>query len=93
MPLIAGVRELAAQGCVTGASGRNWESYGNEVTLPAAFAEADKALLSDPQTSGGLLVSCSPDVAAQVLEIFRTQGFPDASLIGEVAVGSGVSVY
>ena len=93
MPLIDGVRELAAQGCVTGASGRNWESYGAEVALPAVFAEADKALLSDPQTSGGLLVSCSPEVAAQVLEIFHTQGFPDACEIGEVRAGNGVSVY
>ena len=93
MPLITGVRELAAQGCVTGASGRNWESYGDEVKLPDAFPEADKALLSDPQTSGGLLVSCSPDMAAQVLEIFHTQGFPEATVIGEVAVGQGVSVY
>jgi len=93
MPLIAGVRELAAQGCVTGASGRNWESYGNEVALPGVFAEADKALLSDPQTSGGLLVSCRPDLARQVLEIFHTQGFADAAVIGEVAQGSGVSVY
>ncbi|MFN5350012.1 MAG: selenide, water dikinase SelD [Polaromonas sp.] len=93
MPLIAGVRELAAQGCVTGASGRNWESYGSEVKLPGVFAEADKALLSDPQTSGGLLVSCRPDLACKVLEIFRTQGFADAAVIGEVAQGSGVSVY
>ena len=93
MPLIKGVRELAAQGCVTGASGRNWDSYGSEVTLPEFFAEADKALLSDPQTSGGLLVSCSADVAAQVLMIFHTQGFSDAAVIGEVKAGLGVSVY
>ena len=93
MPLIAGVRELAAQGCVTGASGRNWESYGTEVVLPEGFDEADKALLSDPQTSGGLLVSCSPDVAAQVLAIFHSQGFPEAAMVGEVRPGSGVSVY
>jgi selenide,water dikinase len=52
---------------VTGASGRNWASYGHEVTLPAGFAEVDKALLSDPQTSGGLLVSCSAD-SAEVLK-------------------------
>ncbi len=92
MPLIAGVRELAVQGCVTGASGRNWESYGAEVRLPEGFAEADKALLSDPQTSGGLLVSCSADVAQQVLEIFRTQGFAEAAVVGEVNAGSGVRV-
>ena len=62
VPLLPGVRALAAQGFVTGASGRNWAGYGSEVGLPAAFAAEDKALLTDPQTSGGLLVSC--DVAA-----------------------------
>ena len=93
MPLIAGVRELAAQGHVTGASGRNWDSYGQEVTLPADFPAADKALLSDPQTSGGLLVSCSADSAMAVLAIFHAQGFGDAAVVGEVTAGQGVVVY
>jgi selenide,water dikinase len=92
VPLIAGARELATQGCVTGASGRNWASYGHEVMLPAGFAEVDKALLSDPQTSGGLLVSCSADSAAEVLAIFRAQGFAEAAVIGEVAAGQGMAV-
>ena len=93
LPLIAGVRELAAQGCITGASGRNWESYGGEVTLPMAFSDIDRALLSDPQTSGGLLVSCSAESAAQVLAIFHAQGFGDAAVIGEVTEGQGLRVY
>jgi selenide,water dikinase len=92
VPLIAGARELAVQGCVTGASGRNWASYGHEVILPAGFAEVDKALLSDPQTSGGLLVSCSADSAAEVLGIFRDQGFGEAAVIGEVVAGQGMVV-
>ena len=93
LPLIAGVRELAAQGCITGASGRNWESYGGEVTLPMAFSDIDRALLSDPQTSGGLLVSCGAESAAQVLAIFHAQGFGDAAVIGEVTEGQGLRVY
>ena len=93
MPLIEGVQELAAQGCVTGASGRNWESYGEEVVLPTGFAEGDRALLSDPQTSGGLLVSCNPESVAEVLAIFHAQGFAEAAVIGEVTAGRGVSVY
>ena len=93
LPLIAGVRELAAQGCITGASGRNWESYGGEVTLSMAFSDIDRALLSDPQTSGGLLVSCSAESAAQVLAIFHAQGFGDAAVIGEVTEGQGLRVY
>jgi selenide,water dikinase len=84
VPLLAGVRELAGQGLVTGASGRNWAGYGASVTLPSGFASADQALLSDPQTSGGLLVSCSPETVPQVLEIFRRHGFDAAAEIGAV---------
>ncbi len=84
VPLLAGVRELAAQGMVTGASGRNWAGYGASVTLPAGFSAVDQALLSDPQTSGGLLVSCTPESVAQVLAIFRQHGFEAAAEIGEI---------
>ena len=90
VPLIEGVRELLAQGCVTGASGRNWASYGGEIVIAEGTTASDQALLSDPQTSGGLLVSCSADSAAQVLEIFRTQDFAEAAVIGEVVAGAGL---
>ncbi|WP_207388043.1 selenide, water dikinase SelD [Hylemonella gracilis] len=84
VPLLPGVRDLAAQGFVTGASGRNWAGYGASVSLPADFAAVDRALLSDPQTSGGLLVSCAPEAVPQVLETFRRQGFDAAAEIGRV---------
>lgn len=87
VPLLPGVRELASQGLVTGASGRNWASYGEQVQLPEGYADADKALLTDPQTSGGLLVSCTPDAAERVLQVFRQRGFDAASVIGSVAEG------
>jgi selenide, water dikinase len=89
VPVLEGVRELAQAGYVTGASGRNWAAYGSEVQLPANFAEADLALLTDPQTSGGLLVSCSPDSVAQVLEVFRRHGFGQAAVIGQARVAQG----
>ncbi len=92
IPLLPGVLELAAQGMVTGASGRNWASYGSEVALPAGISPAHQALLSDPQTSGGLLVSCSPAIADQVLACFHSQGFADARVIGRMVEGSGVQV-
>ncbi|CAN5894496.1 selenide, water dikinase SelD [soil metagenome] len=84
VPLLAGVRELALQGMVTGASGRNWAGYGAEVRLPEAFANVEQSLLSDPQTSGGLLVSCAPEAVADVLAVFRRHGFEEAAEIGEV---------
>ncbi|MDN3920535.1 selenide, water dikinase SelD [Roseateles violae] len=87
VPRLAGVRELAAQGLVTGASARNWDSYGAQVQLPADFAPEDRALLSDPQTSGGLLVSCTSESLDQVLAVFARHGFADAAVIGHIEAG------
>ena len=83
-PLLPGVRELAARGFVTGASGRNWAGYGRDVALPANFADVDRALLTDPQTSGGLLVSCEPAAVDAVLATFRRHGFDAAAVVGQV---------
>ena len=84
VPLLPGVRELAAQGLVTGASGRNWAAYGHEISLPAGFADAERALLTDPQTSGGLLVACDTTSVEAVLAAFRQRGFAQAAVIGRV---------
>ncbi len=84
VPLLPGVRALAAGGHVTGASGRNWSGYGAQVRLPADFAATDRALLTDPQTSGGLLVSCAATAVDAVLDIFRRHGFDTAAECGEV---------
>jgi selenide,water dikinase len=84
VPLIGGVRELAAAGMVTGASGRNWAAYGHEVRLGSGLQPVDQALLSDPQTSGGLLVACAPEAVAAVLAIFEKHGFAGAADIGEI---------
>ena len=89
VPLIDGVLKLATDGVVTGASGRNFASYGHDIALPANFAPQDKALLTDPQTSGGLLVSCTEDCVAVVLEIFRKHGFASATEIGTVGMCGG----
>jgi selenide,water dikinase len=93
VPFLPQVLQLAEQGCVTGASGRNWQSYGHEVTLSSNIAPVQQALLTDPQTAGGLLVSCAPDAVDQVLTIFREEGFADAAVIGEMKNGvTGVDV-
>jgi selenide,water dikinase len=93
VPQLAGVRQLAADGFVTGASGRNWAGYGAEVALPGGFAAADQALLSDPQTSGGLLVSCDACAVGEVLATFKRHGFDAAAEIGEVlAADAGASL-
>ena len=85
VPLLPGVHELAGRGIVTGASGRNWAAYGADVALPESFTDTDRALLTDPQTSGGLLVACAPEAVDEVLAVFRRQGFGQAAVIGGVA--------
>ena len=85
VPLLAGVRAMAGQGFVTGASARNWDGYGHDIGLPANFAAEDQALLSDPQTSGGLLVSCSADSVDEVLAVFHRHGFDAAAVIGQIS--------
>ena len=89
VPLIDGARALAQAGFITGASGRNWAGYGTDVDLPEGFAPEDRALLTDPQTSGGLLVACAPEAVGEVMDIFRRQGFGAAAEIGEVQAGAG----
>jgi selenide,water dikinase len=88
IPLLPGVRELAEQGMVTGASGRNWSAYGSEISLAPTSNAIDQALLSDPQTSGGLLVACAPESVNEVLAVFHQQGFAQACEVGEITSAS-----
>jgi selenide, water dikinase len=88
VPLLPGALEFAREGIVTGASGRNWTGYGAKVKLGSGMGEAEKAVLTDPQTSGGLLVSCAPGATGRVLEIFRSEGFAQAAVIGEITEGT-----
>ena len=85
VPLLSNVEQFAESGIITGASGRNWESYGHDVAIPPNFSAAQLALLTDPQTSGGLLVSCSPESVKAVLEIFNQHHFLGARVIGQMS--------
>jgi selenide,water dikinase len=91
VPLLPGATQLAAQGYVTGASGRNWAGYGQHVKLDGVD-DTMKSLLTDPQTSGGLLVACAPDAVDGVLGVFRDEGFERAAVIGKLEPGSGITV-
>ena len=88
VPLLPGVAALVEQGCVTGASGRNWASYGAEVVLPDGFAAQARALLTDPQTAGGLLVACAPETVGEVLVVFAAHGFDAAAVVGGIGPAS-----
>lgn len=87
LPVLPDVQSLAEQGIFTGASGRNWASYGEHIQIDSSVSDARKALLTDPQTSGGLLVSCAADAAEQVLKVFADSGFGEAAVIGHMKSG------
>ncbi|WP_454899989.1 selenide, water dikinase SelD [Variovorax boronicumulans] len=88
VPLLDNVIAMAGGGLVTGASGRNWAGYGADVQLHEGLPATAQALMTDPQTSGGLLVSCAPEAVEAVLEIFRNEGFGQAAVIGRVEAGA-----
>jgi selenide, water dikinase len=90
LPLFSDAARLAQQGLVTGASGRNWASYGDAVMLPPALPDWRRQLLTDPQTSGGLLIACAPDRADATLETIIARGYPTARRIGRVEEGAPI---
>ncbi len=87
LPLIAESVLHVKEGIVTGASERNWKGYGQDVVLPAGAPEWQKKLITDPQTSGGLLVACAPGSEGEVLQAFQREGFSFASRIGTLKAG------
>ena len=86
-PMLAGVEVLARAGVRTGASGRNWESYGEAVRLPEGFPDWRRGLLCDPQTSGGLLIAVDAAAAPEVLSLIRGRGFGSAAVVGRTRAG------
>ena len=92
-PLLRRAAELAQKGFVTGASKRNWASYGADVKLPPGLPDWRRDLLADPQTSGGLLVAVASEAADAVLQMVRDAGHPDAQIVGRAQAGEpGIKV-
>jgi selenide,water dikinase len=92
IPIIDEAMTLAQGDIYTGASTRNWAAYGHEVTLSNQLSMWQQHLLTDPQTSGGLLISCAPESEAEVLAILQADGFSRAAVIGRFEPGSGMAV-
>jgi selenide, water dikinase len=92
VPIVDEAMTLAQCDIYTGASTRNWAAYGNEVTLFDQPGIWQQHLLTDPQTSGGLLISCAPELEAEVLAILQADGFSRAAVIGRFEAGSGMAV-
>ena len=87
LPFLKEAASLVRKGCVTGASHRNWSSYGEHVSLPDGVDDWRRYLLTDPQTSGGLLVACKADRAAEIAARIVADGYPFARVIGRVSEG------
>jgi selenide,water dikinase len=87
-PLLPGVEALAQAGVRTGASGRNWASYGDAVRLPADLPEWRRDLLTDPQTSGGLLIAAAPETVDEVVGRARAAGFSQTAVVGTLGRGA-----
>ena len=84
LPIISEALDWVKSGTATGASERNWKSYGREVQLPAGFADWQRKLITDPQTSGGLLVACAAGAVPEVLKAFGGE----AKEIGRLVAGA-----
>jgi len=90
IPVLSAAAALARDGYATGASGRNWASYGDGIVLPSDLPSWQRTLLTDPQTSGGLLVACAPERAADIRASIVAAGYPLATVIGSVSAGEPV---
>ena len=82
LPVLSEALKWVQEGTATGASDRNWKSYGHEVRMPAGAPDWQRKLVTDPQTSGGLLVACTPAAEQRVIDAFRKDGFSGARRIG-----------
>ena len=87
IPFLDEAAALARDGFATGASARNWASYGDGVVLPSDLSGWQRTLLTDPQTSGGLLVACAPEQVDEICASIRAKGYPLARIIGKASAG------
>jgi selenide,water dikinase len=90
IPFLKEAVSLVESGYATGASTRNWASYGNAVSLPENATMSQQTLLTDPQTSGGLLIACGADRAEAVCASIGAAGYPLARIIGSVSAGEPI---
>lgn len=87
LPFLNNAEALAKEGYFTGASHRNWDSYGENIVLPNNFPDYKRYLLTDPQTSGGLLLSVAPEDAEDIIYYAKENGYPLSTIIGKVREG------
>ena len=87
-----GVDDYIAQGCIPGGTNRNFDSYGHKI---APMTDLQKAVLCDPQTSGGLLIAVKPDSEKEVFAVAKTADvelYPVGKLIERQAISEFIVV-
>ncbi len=88
LPVLPQVMDLLGKGFYTGASTRNWEAYGQDVKLALSLDHNAQILVTDPQTSGGLLACVAPEAVDEVIAQFHADGFSQACVIGKMTRAS-----
>ncbi|MGR5061690.1 selenide, water dikinase SelD [Photobacterium sp. DNB22_13_2] len=84
VPSLPGVFDYIEQGCVPGGTERNFASYGHRL---GCMTDQQKALLCDPQTSGGLLLAVAPDAEAEVKALAQQHDI-ELNAIGELVAAA-----
>lgn len=84
LPVLPGALELLGQGMAPGGTHRNLESMAEDIHWDASLTEADRLLMADPQTSGGLLMSVAPERLDDLLSGLRQAGVPSHVVVGEM---------
>jgi len=74
--VIASLGDYLAQGCFPGGTQRNWNSYGHKI---GEITDAQRYVLADPQTSGGLLVAVTEEASAAFEQLLEELNLPSVS--------------
>jgi selenide,water dikinase len=72
IPRVDFLDDYISQKSIPGGTLRNWDSYGNKVS---SVSEVQRAILADPQTSGGLLITVDPKRSDEFEHFMQGQGF------------------
>jgi len=92
LPEIPGARQMLEDGIAPGATSRNLSHFGGDVDWGEGITEIDRALLADPQTSGGLLLAVAPDKVQDLQAALASHGALAAAAVGELTADAVIRV-
>ena len=90
VPVLPAAREYVQAGIAPGGTHANWRFLQDWVTFAPELSKEEQLLLSDAQTSGGLLAAVPEALAAEVTASLRAAGVPAAAVVGKIEeIGEG----